>query len=81
MLIAGFLWQAINAEAIVDLSGMAPVQFAVFIALEALALWMAALAFAREGSRIGGVAEAWGIAIAFALAAFFQTSIIIDRNS
>ena len=73
VLIAGFLWQAINAEAIVELSGMAPVQFAVFIALEALALWMAALAFAREGSRIGGVAEAWGIAIAFALVAFFQT--------
>ncbi|MBX3497263.1 MAG: DUF2157 domain-containing protein [Parvibaculum sp.] len=72
VLIAGFLWQAINVEAIMGLTGLSPSQFAVFVALEALALWMAALAFARDGARLGSVAEAYGIVVAFALVGFFQ---------
>ncbi|MDP2125074.1 MAG: DUF2157 domain-containing protein [Parvibaculum sp.] len=72
VLIAGFLWQAINAEAIIGIAGLSPTQFAVFVVLEALALWMAALAFSRDGARLGGVAEAYGIVVAFALVGFFQ---------
>lgn len=72
-LIAGFVWQAINAEIIIGVTGIAPSQFAVLVVLEALALWVAALTFSREGIRLGSVAEAYGIVVAFALVAFFQT--------
>lgn len=73
VLIAGFLWQAINAEAILDVTGFSPTQFAILVILEALALWMAALAFSGRSARLAAVAEGYGIVVAFALVGILQT--------
>jgi len=72
VLIAGFLWQAINAEAIIDVTGFSPTQFAIIVILQALTLWMAAIAFSGRGARLAAVAEGYGIVVAFALVGILQ---------
>lgn len=71
-LIAGFLWQAMNAEAIVDTHDIAETQLATIFLFEGLALWLAALLLAERGPRFAAIVEAWGIVVAFALFWIFQ---------
>ncbi|MEX2249884.1 MAG: DUF2157 domain-containing protein [Parvibaculum sp.] len=73
VLIAGFLWQAINGDAIIDAIGFSPAQFTILVIMGALTLWLAALVFSGRSARLAAVAEAYGIAVAFALVGILQT--------
>lgn len=72
-LIAGFIWQAMNAEAIVETYDIAETRLATIFLLEGLMLWLAAILFAGRGPRLAAIAEAWGIVVAFAILWVFQT--------
>lgn len=71
-LIAGFIWQAMNAEAIVDTHDVAEMQLATIFLLEGLALWLAAILLAERGPRFAAIVEAYGIVVAFVLFWVFQ---------
>lgn len=72
VLIAGFVWQAVNVSAISDSFGIEPVWLLIFFVLEALAVWLAALIAEGRAPRFAGTAQAYAIVIAFALFWIFQ---------
>ena len=67
VLIAGFVWQAVNAEAISDGFGIEPVWLIIFFVLEALVVWLAASILEGRARRLASAAQAYAIVIAFAL--------------
>lgn len=71
-LIAGFIWQGMNAEAIIHSYGIGETQLVTIILLEALALWVAAIVFAARGPRFASIVEGYGIVVAFAIFWIFQ---------
>ena len=73
-LIAGFIWQAMNAEAIVETYGLAETQLAIVFLMEMLAVWLAAVLLSERGPRFAAIAESYAIALAFALFWIFQTA-------
>ncbi|ABS64268.1 membrane protein-like protein [Parvibaculum lavamentivorans DS-1] len=73
-LIAGLIWQAMNAQAIVETYGIVETQLAIIILLEMLAIWLAAVLLSERGPRFASIAEAYAIAFAFAIFWIFQTA-------
>ncbi|MEQ9149896.1 DUF2157 domain-containing protein [Parvibaculum sp.] len=66
-LISLIVWQAINAEAVSDVLAIAPEHLAVFLILEALAIWLAAILFSARAPRFASAAEAYAIVAAFVI--------------
>ncbi|MBX3447613.1 MAG: DUF2157 domain-containing protein [Parvibaculaceae bacterium] len=78
VLIAGFVWQAVNAEAISDGLGIEPAWLLAFVTLEVLILWLAAMLGERRAPRFASAAEAYAMVIAFVL--FWVLQLAPDAN-
>ncbi|MDX5492237.1 MAG: DUF2157 domain-containing protein, partial [Alphaproteobacteria bacterium] len=72
VLIAGFVWQAVNAETISDAFGIDATWLLMFATLEALILWLAAMLAEARATRFSGAAQAYAIVIAFVLFWIYQ---------
>jgi uncharacterized membrane protein len=67
VLIAGIVWQAVNAEAISNGFGIEPAWLLVFVTLEALVIWLAAIILDARAPRFAATAQAYAMVIAFVL--------------
>ncbi|MBO6633526.1 DUF2157 domain-containing protein [Parvibaculum sp.] len=66
-LLSLILWQAINVDAISNTFAIAPEHIAVFLILEALAIWLAAILFSSRAPRFASAAEAYAIVATFVI--------------
>ncbi|MGA0619645.1 hypothetical protein ACO2WT_10115, partial [Ligilactobacillus salivarius] len=63
VLIAGIVWQAVNAEAISDSLGIEPVWLLAFVTLEVLILWIGAILLEARAPRFASAAQAYAMAL------------------
>jgi len=66
-IVTGYAWLALNASAIGDWMGVGPAAIASLVIVDAIGLWLAALALQNRFPRFADVAEDYGITIAFAV--------------
>lgn len=72
VLIAGFVWQAVNAEPVADAYNIDPIWILIFVTLEALVLWLISIVAEARASRFAGAAQCYAMVIAFALLWTYQ---------
>ncbi|NIJ40192.1 putative membrane protein [Parvibaculum indicum] len=66
-IVTGYAWLALNAGPIGDWMGVGPAAIAALVVLDAIGLWLAALALRSRLPRFADVAEDYGIVVAFAV--------------
>lgn len=79
VLIAGIVWQAVNAEAISDSLGIEPVWLLAFVTLEVLILWIGAILLEARAPRFASAAQAYAMALTFIL--FWMLQLAPDANA
>ena len=72
VLIAAFVWQAVNAEPISDTYGIDATWLLLFATLEMLILWLGTIIAEARATRFAGAAQAYAIVIAFLLFWIYQ---------
>ncbi len=72
VLIAGFVWQAVNAEPVTGAYDIDPIWILIFVTLEVLVLWLIAIIAGTRALRFAGAVQAYAMVIAFALLWTYQ---------